>query len=66
MNMQMMKDASYKEFFVQMIGSFRNRSHASFEETVVLPLAKRLLLDPVGTGGPIELGHRIDRLPRIL
>jgi len=41
----------------------RYQQHASFEETVMLPLARRLLLHD-DSSGPVELNHRIDNLPR--
>lgn len=41
----------------------RYQQHATFEETVMLPLARRLLLND-DSSGPTELNHRIDDLPR--
>jgi len=41
----------------------RYRQHATFEETVMLPLARRLLLDD-DASGVTELNHWIDDLPR--
>lgn len=41
----------------------RYQQHATFEETVMLPLARRLLLNG-DSSGLAELNHRIDDLPR--
>lgn len=43
--------------------AMRYQQHANFEETVLLPLARRLLLNG-DSSSPAELNHRIDNLPR--
>ncbi|MFK7964839.1 MAG: hemerythrin domain-containing protein [Burkholderiaceae bacterium] len=41
----------------------RYQQHAMFEETVMLPLARKLLLNQDGSSSA-ELSHRIDHMPR--